>query len=70
MIISKIVSFIVENTKEVKFLTEKTDKVLFINEAQHTAQFPIDIVPSSNWILTTGFWNDGGIWEDSNIWID
>ena len=24
----------------------------------------------SNWILTTGFWNDTGIWDDSANWID
>jgi hypothetical protein len=24
----------------------------------------------SNWILTTGFWNDTGIWVDSANWID
>ena len=26
--------------------------------------------PSSNWILTTGFWNDSGIWDDSAAWTD
>ena len=24
----------------------------------------------SFWILTTGFWNDGGIWIDSEVWND
>lgn len=24
----------------------------------------------SEWILTTGLWNDSGIWIDSELWID
>jgi hypothetical protein len=24
----------------------------------------------SNWILTTGYWNDSGIWDDNEYWID
>jgi hypothetical protein len=26
--------------------------------------------PGSNWILVTGFWNDGGEWIDTSVWID
>lgn len=26
--------------------------------------------PTSNWILTTGFWNDEGLWIDEEVWID
>lgn len=26
--------------------------------------------PSGDWILTTGFWDDGGVWDDSAVWID
>ncbi len=26
--------------------------------------------PASNWILSTGFWNDSGVWDDSAVWID
>lgn len=22
----------------------------------------------SNWILTTGFWDDAGVWDDSATW--
>ena len=22
------------------------------------------------WILTLGFWDDGGIWEDTDHWLD
>ena len=25
---------------------------------------------ASQWILTTGFWNDDGEWIDNAIWID
>lgn len=25
---------------------------------------------TSNWILTTGFWNDSAIWIDTKTWID
>jgi len=25
---------------------------------------------TSNWILTTGDWNDAGIWVDTEVWID
>jgi hypothetical protein len=25
---------------------------------------------SDNWILFTGFWDDGNIWVDTEIWID
>lgn len=24
----------------------------------------------SNWLLATGFWNDGGVWDDSATWND
>jgi hypothetical protein len=24
----------------------------------------------NNWILLTGFWNDGGVWIDTDNWID
>jgi hypothetical protein len=23
-----------------------------------------------DWILLTGFWNDGGIWKDDAVWTD
>jgi hypothetical protein len=26
--------------------------------------------PTSNWILTSGFWNDEGLWIDEEVWID
>lgn len=26
--------------------------------------------PSSDWILATGFWNDGGFWRDVELWKD
>lgn len=25
---------------------------------------------TSDWILATGFWDDGGLWDDSSFWID
>lgn len=25
---------------------------------------------TNNWILKTGFWNDGGLWIDTDSWID
>lgn len=25
---------------------------------------------TDNWILKTGFWNDGGLWIDTDFWID
>ena len=25
---------------------------------------------AGDWILTTGFWNDGGSWIDTDFWID
>jgi hypothetical protein len=30
----------------------------------------IDTPSTSNWILTTGFWNDNGVWDDTANWID
>jgi len=24
----------------------------------------------NNWILDTGFWDDGGVWKDDSLWID
>lgn len=24
----------------------------------------------SNWLLSTGFWNDSGVWDDTATWID
>ena len=29
-----------------------------------------EIASVSNWILTTGFWNDSGVWIDDAVWID
>jgi hypothetical protein len=26
--------------------------------------------PTTDWILATGFWNDGGEWVDTSVWID
>jgi hypothetical protein len=26
--------------------------------------------PLDNWILQTGFWNDGGSWSDTKLWND
>jgi hypothetical protein len=23
-----------------------------------------------NWVLSTGYWDDGGYWVDGEIWID
>jgi len=25
---------------------------------------------SSDWLLSTGFWNDSGVWDDTATWID
>ena len=28
------------------------------------------LVKHGVWILTTGFWNDGGVWVDNLSWVD
>jgi len=28
------------------------------------------VAPSSDWLLSTGFWNDSGVWDDTATWID
>ena len=30
----------------------------------------LELENASNWILTTGIWNDTGIWIDTELWID
>ena len=25
---------------------------------------------SGTWILSTGFWDDGGVWDDTAVWVD
>lgn len=32
--------------------------------------FYTDAAVSDDWILNTGFWDDGGSWIDADVWID
>jgi len=34
------------------------------------ATFKSGVGVVSNWILATGFWNDGGVWDDNESWND
>jgi hypothetical protein len=31
---------------------------------------PGTIIPTSDWILRSGEWDDTGLWDDNEIWID
>lgn len=37
----------------------------FINETLYG-----EYSPSDDWILNTGFWDDGGSWIDGDTWVD
>lgn len=30
----------------------------------------IRVIDGSNWILSSGFWNDSGYWDDTALWLD
>ena len=52
-----------ESTLEVREFIESSQSIIVPNDT-------IIDTSISNFILSSGFWNDAGVWEDNSVWID